>query len=248
MRFLVEKINGQIVHDFSFQLKAAKEFWDWYGVEKMSIRYLNGMDFSMIRNPGLFTPVGSVDFVSGYLRRFYPEKTASLRPLNVPLELFPFAGRKIINVTKIDDLKGFFDGGVEVYRKSLDLIKHPDNGLFPVRSAEDFVGFQVAEKIDIMSEWRVFVFHHIIQHVSNYAGDTLLFPSEKTISEMVGSYADSAPVAYTLDVGVTGAGETVVIECHRFFSCGLYGFSDLKRIPIMLSQCWFEMKTYGGDK
>lgn len=38
--------------------------------------------------------------------------------------------------------------------------------------------------------------------VANYAGDPLLFPDRDQILEMVDAMRDSAPVAYTLDVGV----------------------------------------------
>ena len=64
---------------------------------------------------------------------------------------------------------------------------------------------------------------------------------------MVKVYDAAAPVAYTLDVAVTPEGKTVVIECHRFFSCGLYGFSDIAKYPKMLSQAWFQMKTMKND-
>ena len=30
---------------------------------------------------------------------------------------------------------------------------------------------------------------------------------------------------------------------HRFFSCGLYGFCEHNKYPVMLSQEWFEMKN-----
>jgi hypothetical protein len=49
----------------------------------------------------------------------------------------------------------------------------------------------------------------------------------------------SAPVAYTLDVGVNNDG-TFVIECHDFFSCGLYGFAKLDILPPMFSQWYHE--------
>ena len=47
---------------------------------------------------------------------------------------------------------------------------------------------------------------------------------------------------YTLDVGINSE-KTFVIECHRFFSCGLYGYCDHNTIPIMFSQAWYEMKN-----
>ena len=71
------------------------------------------------------------------------------------------------------------------------------------------------------------------------------FPDSYEIHKMVEDYKKS-PKTYTLDVAVIKKSEdcykTVIIEAHRFFSCGLYGFSDHARIPKMFSQCWNEMK------
>ena len=58
---------------------------------------------------------------------------------------------------------------------------------------------------------------------------------------MIETYKPEAPVAYTLDIGVEKYRGTFIIECHRFFSCGLYGFSDHRRYPKMLSQEWAEI-------
>ena len=67
-------------------------------------------------------------------------------------------------------------------------------------------------------------------------GDFTIFPNIDKINKMI---FKSAPVAYTLDVAICD-GATVVIEVHDFFSCGLYGFSDLKILPYMFSQWYYE--------
>jgi hypothetical protein len=54
---------------------------------------------------------------------------------------------------------------------------------------------------------------------------------------MIKAYSKEAPVAYTLDVGVNKK-HTFIIEAHDFFSCGLYGFADLKLLPLMFYR-WF---------
>jgi len=249
MRFLVQKINNKVVHDFSFTLERAKEYYDWRGDEKLSIRYLNdpGLLGTTVRQPDNYIPVGSVDFVSAYLRQFYPMHYLGLRPLNVPECLFPYADRKIVNCNSIQDLDSL--GPCSYFVKSNARIKHPENGYAPVEAdISSFIGRQVSEVIPIDSEWRVFVFHGEIRHMANYSGDCMLFPDADSVRQMVRTYGGHAPVAYTLDVGVCEGdnprkrNKTFVIECHRFFSCGLYGFSDLAVIPKMLSQAWFEIK------
>lgn len=253
MNFLLQTIDKKIVHDFGFALTKSKEFMDWSIGKQMSIRKYEGLDFSDIKNQDKYIPVGSVDFVSAYLNTFYPNAKKMLEPLNVPDVLFPFAGRDIMNIKTDEDLKQLYKFD-EVFAKSMSVIKHPDNGwkynpnnqmnkLLNLDNYDNCIGFQVSSYVEFLSEWRVFVFNGKILDCRNYLGDFFTYPSPDTIINMVREYKD-APVAYTLDVGVIPGGETVVIECHRFFSCGLYGFNDFYQYPYMLSQEWFEMKNY----
>ncbi len=244
MNFLIQKVNNRLVYDFAFALTQAKEYLDWRK-EKLTIRYLNDINLmrSTVKTPDRYIPVGSVEFVSCYLASFYPSSLSALRPLNVPEPLFPYAEREIINVRELKDIENLPTGSL--YWKSNKRLKHFINGPVPLEAdAAQFCGMQVSQMIDIESEWRVFVFHGEIRHIANYAGDCLAFPSVDRIKEMVACYQDAgAPVAYTLDVAVTSDGQTVVMECHRFFSCGLYGFNDYSVLPYMFSQEWFEMKN-----
>ena len=57
---------------------------------------------------------------------------------------------------------------------------------------------------------------------------------------MIKNYTTS-PKAYTLDIGVNKKDGTFVIEVHNFFSCGLYGFSDHKLLPLMFISGWKEL-------
>lgn len=250
-RFLCQTMGGRTVHDLVREVEDSQAYSEWAG-DPFGIAYREGTDFNGLKeNPKVLTPIGSVEFVSAFLRTFHPEAESALKPLNVPEELFPFAGRRIANIWNRDDFLMFRDGipGFQVtrpdlYRKSNDKIKSDLNGpvIYPYDST-DFRGFQVSETIDILSEWRAFVFRGRIRDLRNYSGDFMVFPDPERIRAMADAYGAKAPVAYTLDVAVTGKGETVIIECHRFFSCGLYGFSDHRLIPPMLSQTWFEMKN-----
>lgn len=239
MKFLIQTVNKQITYDFIFELTICKEYFDWIGRD-FKLKKHEGLNFDDIKNPDQYVPVGSVEFVSEYLRKFYPQAEKALIPINVPEQLFPFASRTIANITKPEDMNGF---DCLVYRKSLDTIKDPNNGWWGFPEYEWCKGYQVSTPIDnIVSEWRIFVFNDVIVDAKNYRGDFFVCPDEETVSNMVKAYKD-APKAYTLDVAVTSEGKTVVIECHRFFSCGLYGFCEHDKYPVMLSQEWFEMKN-----
>lgn len=244
----LDNFTTEITHDFCFMMQRCAEYWKWHG-DEMKCRYADIDTLDVIRHPDDNVPIGSVEFVSKYLLKYYPQAYKALYPLNVPEELMYYAGsRWVVNVNDKSDMLIFdhdFDMGrcteKELFRKSLTTIKDPSNGFFKYDGTnfEDFKGYQVSEKISIDSEWRVFVFKNKIQHIANYSGDCMIFPDADKIREMVNAYTN-APVAYTLDVGVSGD-STFIIECHRFFSCGLYGFSDLQVLPFMFSQEWFEM-------
>lgn len=253
MNFIIQTIDRKIIHDFSYALIRAKEQYDWLAQigfdEKIHIKYIDGFPpLTMhVADPNKYIPVGSVEFVSNYIKQFYPEAEEVLRPLNVPECLFEFAGRPIKNVWNRDDFDEYYKllegkDKARLYVKSNHQIKSEFNG--PVSypyDASDFRSYQVSTMIDIKSEWRAIVFHNQVMYVANYSGDCLAFPSTDTIRMMVKAFAPQAPVAYTLDVAVTENNETVVIECHRFFSCGLYGYNDYGKYPKMLSQAWYEM-------
>ena len=44
--------------------------------------------------------------------------------------------------------------------------------------------------------------------------------------------------AYTLDFSISKEHGTFVLEAHRFYSCGLYGFSDYQILPWMFIRTW----------
>ena len=249
MKFLVQKIDRKIVHDFAFELMQAEEYYKWLGKEEMEIKWTMNILFPKIENPDKYIPVGSVEFVSAYMKKFYPQAAEkALKPLNVPEFFYPAAGRTIgvFDMSK-DNPSSFFYDRKMVYCKSTRKIKADDNGLYYMDALPKEGEWQMSEYLlDIESEWRVFVFNGIIQHIANYSGDCLIFPNAERIKEFVDTWQmvapNEVPKAYTIDVAVSKERGTIVMECHRFFSCGLYGFCNHAKIPKMLSQEWHNMK------
>lgn len=242
MKFLIQTINKQIVHDFTWELTRCEEYHKWIE-DPITLHYHEGMDFEQIKHPDNYVPVGSIEFVSAYLNRFYPDVKKALKPLNVPECLFPYAGRKIANVRTPEDFIPFCNNSL-VFAKDMNKIKSERNGFIGLPEFSGVKDCQVSSVIDFISEWRVFVFQNTIRDCRCYQGDFFNIPSKDRIMEMMNTFRnEESPVAYTLDVGVTTKGETVVIECHRFFSCGLYGFSQRNIYPAMLSQTWYQMKN-----
>ena len=242
MKFLIQTINKQLVHDFTWELTRCEEYHKWIE-DPITLRYHEGLDFEPIKHPDTYVPVGSVEFVSAYLNRFYPDAKEALKPLNVPECLYPYAGRTITNVKTPEDFIPFCNNSL-VFAKDMNKIKSERSGFIGLPTFERVKDCQVSSVVDFVSEWRVFVFQNTIRDCRCYSGDFFNMPNKQKIQEMVNTFnIPYNPVAYTLDVGVTPINETFIIECHRFFSCGLYGFSNANIYPAMLSQTWCQMRN-----
>lgn len=195
------------IHDFSFTLIEAIKYQAWIG---------NSMPYCLSKTmKENCIPIGSVEFVVQYLERFFHK---SPKPINLPLELFPYAGRNIFNGHS-SEIHGRFS-------KSNDRIKDPN----PCPES-----CQISDWIPIESEWRAFVYKGNLVGLQNYQGDFTLFPDVHRIHQMIRDFP--GPVAYTLDVAMPG---TLPIEVHDFFSVGLYGFADFRILPFMYSRWFFE--------
>lgn len=51
MKFLVQKIDRKIVHDFAFELTQAEDYYKWLGKEEMEIKWTMNILFPKIENP-----------------------------------------------------------------------------------------------------------------------------------------------------------------------------------------------------
>jgi hypothetical protein len=175
-------------------------------------------------------PVGSVQFVHDALYSYF--KLPIPKPINIPAPLF----REHSLHPKI--IEGPCKFNKTMFIKSMDEIKHPDNG--PSKSVKEG-RWQVTDYLDneFDSEWRIFVFKGEVVGVAPYSGDYFLPPSMDYIKEHINAWGDTAPIAYTLDYGVL-KNWNVLIEAHNFYSCGLYGFRKWNLLPQMFSGWWKE--------
>ena len=186
--------------------------------------------------PKNIIPIGSIEFVQKFLSIHYLKIAY---PRNVPVKLFNFAGRSIVNGYSSDVSEGDFI-------KSYNTFKNSWNGYVDKYIKENLPKnhkWQISEYIDnIESEWRVFIYKGEIVGMHNYLGDCTLFPDVVVIRQMI-NYFKHSPIAYTLDVGIKKKeGDsgyiTFLLEVHDFFSIGLYGFNDLDKIASMFKN-WF---------
>jgi hypothetical protein len=225
MNFLIQTIDGRVKHDFTFTLLDSIEYHNWKK-NYMTYDFINYYDFgispmSMTSN----TPVGKIDFVLSYLLKYYGLIPV---PQNIPIELMKeeWAGRHVFYGTEKDIIGKKFVKCRDKFKGFTEICDTAPEGRY-----------QISDVIDIQSEWRTFVFEGKMVGLQNYGGKFDLFPDVYRIKSMIKAF-ENAPVAYTLDVGITDKNETVVIEVHDFFSCGLYGFDDHRYLPYMFHR-WF---------
>ncbi len=95
--------------------------------------------------------------------------------------------------------------------------------------------------LDIVSEYRALVIDGQVKALNNYIGDWKAFPDPNTIIDMVTDYT-LAPIGYSLDVGVTNKGETVLIECNDGWSLGNYGACPVIYTNLLMKR-WNQLMT-----
>lgn len=193
------------------------------------------------------TVVGTLDDVEVALDRLgvHPD------PLDYPEELGDFLGRKIwkstlytitssadswhVFVKPIWDVKRFSG---TVLDKSEDLIKL-GGGL------ED-IAVWCSEKVNFISEWRLWVLRGEVIGLTPYAGRWDAFPDADVLKRAVAAYKD-APCAYALDFGVTDDGKTLLVEASDGYCIRSFGLAPDKYTEFLIAR-WQELtKSCSGE-
>ena len=259
MKFILQTINNKIVHDFCFVMERAIEYLNWKEEIRSEVNstylYCEKDNLNTIKNLEEYTPVGTVEFFYEYFNCLYGQWCLSyIKPLNIPIKLLKFTGDRNTNNVEINalnrkEITSKYNSLDILFIKSNSRIKCQYNGKY---QASDLINnnilpdgeYQISNYLsydEIISEYRCFIYHDKLYGIKNYSGDFSVFPNVGTINKMMQEYKwdygnGDAPEAYTLDVAIMSNGNTEAIECHEFFSCGLYGFDDYDKIPFMLKR------------
>ena len=183
-----------------------------------------------------YIPIGTILFVNNYFKLLYGIEQQN--PIEIPKNLrmpeflkrnyevvkaenLPRIGRKFIK--DVSELKNFsYDGELEYFL--VDEVFLPKKNEFDntLRIDKDHL-FEVSDSVNILSEYRIYIIGGEIVNISNYNGDTTIFPDINLIKKANNLYSlqKDYPKSYSFDVMVTNAG-TSIIEVHTFSSLGLY--------------------------
>lgn len=234
MKFVIQSGN---MFDFIFHVKEAIRFYEWYNQLTVNVLEIPISEIEVsLSYKDDFIPIGSVEFVHKVMQVQSGNNLYNPNQINIPQELldFCFTKRKVI---RVDD---FLNNSHKPYFYKTDTVVKGESGiLYPndVLKSGKWIISEVIE--DIYSEWRCFVLNNQLIDVRMYSGDFKYYPEIELIQNMIQKYNKKEP--YTIDVGVSDIG-TFVIEVHRFYSCGLYGFNDHNILLKMLIGTYNELK------
>ena len=90
---------------------------------------------------------------------------------------------------------------------------------------EGFKWVYASEPVEFVTEYRFFVHREQgIVGMKHYAGKWELMVDYSVAEAAVKAYTDS-PIAYSLDMGLTTDGRTLLVECNDSISLGCYGLA-----------------------
>lgn len=199
--------------------------------------------------------VACIETTNKYLARWGMEPK---KALNIPNELYKYKylGRRVTYAT-MGEVRKESNIAFPVFIKPngrakefvAGVVKGYDMVPFFFKDVKDDVEVLLSTPVDFVSEYRTYVCEGKILGLYWYIGDNLIFPDPRIIQEMIKEYK-SSPIAYSLDVGVTREGKTLLIECNDAWSLGNYGL-ECTKYAQMLAKRWRELMKeaiHGGVK
>lgn len=196
-------------------------------------------------------PVGGLNFVSAYLGKH-------IKPIDISRVDRKFTGREI-QILSYDEMTAYLDRNGPRFIKSATKCKEFPAGKYDKNSIESIEKsinylhkshrFMVSELIHLLAEWRLFIHKGKILDCKQYMGSWESRFDEAFVKEMVASIPKSIIpyTSYTVDIGLTDANSTVLIEAHNFISCGLYGFEHPNLYKMVKTAYLEEKAGLGGD-
>lgn len=203
-----------------------------------------------------FTPVfAGVGGCRKIIKRIFDWDYTGINPY--PDELMPYMHRKVERKKWLDARTEALEG----HKFIKPVIQKQFNGavlntlLDTIRTAKvesDHEVF-VCDPVNFVSEWRVYVHEHEIVGVKPYfhkeEADYQLTPAYTEIKKMIADYKPSAPVAYSLDVGIisnpTDYGvdaTTALVEINDGICLGNYGLDPIHYAEMLVSR-WIELTS-----
>lgn len=151
------------------------------------------------------------------------------KAISYPESLKKYLGREIIETTFGElkwDFPYFVKPSSQIKLFTGDVVSHEDHLTYlTISGAKPETEIYKSTLIDFVSEYRCFITNGEIRGFKHYLGDFEIFPNMFMVHEMIDTYQKSgeAPSAYTIDIGVTDDGLTLLVEVNDMWAIGSYG-------------------------
>lgn len=165
--------------------------------------------------------------------------------LDYPSSLANYFGRTITQST-LGELR-FRKSSVPVFVKPMKGTKL-FNGFIYTGSIEDQIRLNtfegdtpiwVSDVVEFVSEYRVLVHQGLVFACRHYKGDCSTFPDMDLARAATHEFLN-APVGYSLDLGVTQDGRTLLVEVNDAWALGSYGTPPIPYTEMILNR-WKEI-------
>ncbi|WP_127848544.1 ATP-grasp domain-containing protein [Lacticaseibacillus hulanensis] len=208
--------------------------------------YLRGEQVVWYHDQAEIPRLTADDVVVDYVMetQIFLEKMGIIAPhFDYPESLQPFMGRNIHQGTIGQIVNHPENWGVFI--KPVDTEKSFTGRV--VKSAHDLIGIGaqnqfpiwISDAVEFLAEWRAFIVQKQVVDVRPYQGDYHIHFDGKVLDAAVKAW-QSSPIAYSLDIGVTKSGKTLVIEVNDGYSLGCYGLNPYS-YAIFLEKRWHEI-------
>ena len=173
----------------------------------------------------------------------------NLVPVDYPDELMPFTGRKIwqstlFTITSRPECWHVFVKPVVDVKRFRGTLLDKSEDLIKLGGGLEDIDVWCSEKVQFLSEWRIWVLDGEIVGLSPYRGEWDLFPDAEVLRNAVKAYK-SAPKAYALDFGVTDQGKTLLVEVSDAYALSSFGLDSVLYPKILITR-WQELTAGAG--
>jgi hypothetical protein len=163
-----------------------------------------------------------------------------------PAECMELYGRRIWATTMTEVREGYEDNRF-FFIKPLKIHKafagHVTSGnlcdLARTATLDNDFEVMASEVVTFRVEYRLFVHRKRVIGCRFYNGDFRIAPDFVVAEQFLQRY-QAQPIAYSLDLGVTDKGQTLVVEINDAFSLGAYGLGSIP-YARMVTDRWEEM-------
>lgn len=235
----IEVFDGEFVNDASFVFNAGCKFLK---IPVVKFEHLEFGKLSFTKDDivfgGVITMKRAINALTGL----------KIENFDIPECLKNYCKRDVRISTIRQELEGWtkpifikpttaklFPGQIVSCKEELDIFKHMDDD-----KKEDLEIF-VSEVIKIKSEFRVFVLNGQAIDCRQYRGYFQNIIDFGVIDKIIKDF-DGQPVAYSIDLGLTEDGETVLVEINDSYSLGPYGLDPYHYTSMIISR-WLELMS-----